>query len=430
MGCGGSTLENDSPTGLVLHKRDKITIHLHVGKDVKVLPTKPQVIVVFGGPGSRKGKLLDDVSHVYGLKLISTETILIEELSKKLDDPTSSKRTEDIAALIKTQPELLRLQWVFSQVCNKIEKEGKNNCFLWDFMPNLKFLMAPFRNAKECENDFKIYENKFPISFAINFTVTNKKNIMAPQCAVPVIAEQKDTNTPAGQPKQSDEADTGRLAKRARLYAECVEIFTEYFSKREKLVSMDVSSKAKEDIWDKVCEFFSNLEIPHVRNVDTVIFFIFDDKDAQNYHTDFLDAKRVNVRDMAVNISAPPERIIPAVCKYIDDTYPIQKKFIVDLHQSSITRDCMKKWVLLKKAYKSLLDPKKVIQFRDIAENVDVQRYIPLQTKSKHKLPKVSALCSSENEVCLFPSDVPHGLCKYVAGLYRTYQEVVISRST
>lgn len=38
---------------------------------------------------------------------------------------------------------------------------------------------------------------------------------------------------------------------------------------------MDVSSKAKEDIWDKVCEFFSNLEVPHVRNVDTVIFFIF-----------------------------------------------------------------------------------------------------------------------------------------------------------
>lgn len=47
MGCGGSTLENDSP-GLVLHKRDKIKIHLHVGKEVKILPSKPQVIVVFG----------------------------------------------------------------------------------------------------------------------------------------------------------------------------------------------------------------------------------------------------------------------------------------------------------------------------------------------------------------------------------------------
>lgn len=284
-------------------------------------------------------------------------------------------------------------------------------------MPNLKFLMTPFRNVKECENDFKIFENRFPISFAINFTVTSEKNILAPQCAVPKAAEPKETKTQSAQPKQSDEADTGRLAKRARLYAECVQIFTDYFAKREKLVSMDVSSKAKEDIWDKVCEFFSNLEVPHVRNVDTVIFFIFDDNDAQNYNTDFLDAKRVNVRDMAVNIAAPPEQIIPAVCKYIDDTYPIQKKFIVDLQQSAITRDCMKK------------DPKKVIQFRDIAENVDVQRYIPLQTKTKHKLPKVSALCSSENEVCLFPADVPHSLCKYIAGLYRAYQDYVISKS-
>lgn len=48
MGCGGSTLESDSPTGLVLHKRDKITIHLHVGNEVKILAAKPQVILVFG----------------------------------------------------------------------------------------------------------------------------------------------------------------------------------------------------------------------------------------------------------------------------------------------------------------------------------------------------------------------------------------------
>jgi hypothetical protein len=65
----------------------------------------------------------------------------------------------------------------------------------------------------------------------------------------------------------------------------------------------------------------------------------------------------------------------------------------------------------------------------DKAENVDVQFYIPFQTKTVQKLPKVSALCSSENEVCLFPMDVPHGLCKYIAGLYRGYKEHVISNS-
>lgn len=42
--------------------------------------------------------------------------------------------------------------------------------------------------------------------------VTNEKNIMEPQCAVPKKADKAETNTPAGQPKQSDEADTGRLA--------------------------------------------------------------------------------------------------------------------------------------------------------------------------------------------------------------------------
>lgn len=67
-----------------------------------------------GGPGSRKGKLLDDVSHVYGLKLISTETVLMEELSKKLENPNSSKRTEDIAALLKVLSIIISLNcWWF-----------------------------------------------------------------------------------------------------------------------------------------------------------------------------------------------------------------------------------------------------------------------------------------------------------------------------
>lgn len=38
---------------------------------------------------------------------------------------------------------------------------------------------------------------------------------------------------------------------------------------------MDVFFKVKEDIWDKVCEFFFNFEVLYVRNVDIVIFFIF-----------------------------------------------------------------------------------------------------------------------------------------------------------
>ena len=69
----------------------------------KVLNFQHLIFYFSGGPGSRKGKLLDDVSHVYGLKLISTETVLLEELSKKIENPNSNKRTEDIASLLKVK---------------------------------------------------------------------------------------------------------------------------------------------------------------------------------------------------------------------------------------------------------------------------------------------------------------------------------------
>lgn len=54
-----------------------------------------------GGLGSRKGKFLDDVLYVYGLKLISIEIVLMEELFKKLENLNFSKRIEDIVVLLK-----------------------------------------------------------------------------------------------------------------------------------------------------------------------------------------------------------------------------------------------------------------------------------------------------------------------------------------
>ena len=64
-----------------------------------------------------------------------------------------------------------------------------------------------------------------------------------------------------------------------------------------------------------------------------------------------------------------------------------------------------------------------MLQFRDI-EECNVKDYIQLGVVPKTPLPSVRALCSSENEVCLFPRDTPHSLCKYIAGLYRAYQEL------
>ncbi|KAK3101354.1 hypothetical protein FSP39_002967 [Pinctada imbricata] len=430
MGCGNSSQEKDS-NAVVTTKKHKVSIHVSIGNNVHLEEKKPQLIIVFGGPGSRKGKLLDDISHVYGIQLLSIEMILLEELGKKLpqEDTDDLRKTAQIAQLVKNQPELMRLHWILNQVGNAIDKLPKNRCYMVDFMPNLKFLMSAFSGVTECDNEFKVFENRYPISFAIDFSVKSVKKQLEPQCAVPVTeaSKAKDNKQTAAQGKQSDEADTGRLARRATLYNNSAKIFVDFFQKSERFVTVDVTSRAEEEIWEKMCELFSKLNVIHLRNTSTVMFFMFEKRDLEHYQVENLEAERVNVIDMAVDINAPPERIIPAVCKFVDDAYPTKKRFIIDLDQSTLTKDCMKKWTLLKRAYKSLLDPKKVLQFRDI-EECNVKDYIPLVLVTKTMMPSVKVLCSSENEVCLFPRDTPHNLCKYVAGLYRAYRELIMQQ--
>ena len=46
------------------------------------------------------------------------------------------------------------------QVGNALEKQPKNRCYMIDFMPNLKFLLTAFNGIPECDNEFKVFENR------------------------------------------------------------------------------------------------------------------------------------------------------------------------------------------------------------------------------------------------------------------------------
>ena len=67
-------------------------------------------------------------------------------------------------------------------------------------------------------NDGLCFVFQFPISFAIDFSCKSVKKQLEPQCAVPSKTDTKEKDkdksgkAPAAASKQSDEADTGRLA--------------------------------------------------------------------------------------------------------------------------------------------------------------------------------------------------------------------------
>ena len=59
------------------------------------------------------------------------------------------------------------------------------------------------------------------------------------------------------------------------MYNNCAKLFVEFFQKTERLVTVDVTSRAEEEIWEKMCEFFTGLKVNHMKNSSTVMFFMF-----------------------------------------------------------------------------------------------------------------------------------------------------------
>ena len=59
------------------------------------------------------------------------------------------------------------------------------------------------------------------------------------------------------------------------LYNNSTKHFLEYFQKKDKIVTVDVSCGIPELVWGRVCEFFSDLDIKAQTTNETVIVYAF-----------------------------------------------------------------------------------------------------------------------------------------------------------
>ena len=60
-------------------------------------------LFISGGPGSKKGKMVYDIAKVFGFSLLNVESIILEELAKKLEEPDPCRLTAQIHQLMKVR---------------------------------------------------------------------------------------------------------------------------------------------------------------------------------------------------------------------------------------------------------------------------------------------------------------------------------------
>ncbi|KAK7476902.1 hypothetical protein BaRGS_00031841 [Batillaria attramentaria] len=390
MGCGGSK-KNDRSGGGVADKK----VSISVGEAVKLPATGPILIFVFGGPGSKKGRLLSELVETYGFTFINVEKLLLRHLVKQVPEPDPLDTTFDAQDVIKEDPQLVSLRWLLEEVGRQMETTSTR--FIVDVMPNLKFLINNDIFLADCTEEMNRFEERHPIAFGINFIQRSAKR------------NKKEAHETSEKEEKvavkSDEADSSRTRRRITLFENNVRPFIDYFQHSDRLVSLDVTGARAEQVWSRLCELFTGLHLNSQALVNYILVFIFEEEELQQVNTDLPSVQVISLKSLVNGPNTSLEEAAAALTKHLDKSDPTIKTFIVDLQGTSINKDLV--------CQVQAEGPCIVFVDEDLAQ---LHRFISLhKTKGGAAPLKFRAVSSTENIVCLFPSHVPVTLCKEIA---------------
>lgn len=421
MGCGTSTpLENEENEGSKFDftRRntlvEKPNVAVEIGKGVKKIDPERRIVFIFGGPGSAKGCIVNDLRAMFGFAFISAEDLILQKLPTKVAgyvvEPISG--THGLAELLANKPEYLTLDWVMEILLEEIENYP-NQPILVDLIPNLKFMMRVDGFIKTCDKEMKEFEKKFPCAFALNLTLSkenllkNIKNSHSPACAKPPSKDPRDASS-----DQGDEMDTSRTKRRFVLYEKSVKDFLHYFSLEDRIVRVDTSAAQVQHVWEAMMDFFAaEMDFSANRVINTLVLFSFDQKTFKSIDTNRYPMKQVLLHELIKQPQAPAEDVLSILAKHLDESALQTRSFLVDVSGTSIDEEHISKEFT-----------KPQILFVDV--NIGQLDYFMHGLKRKTERKKsifrkraqiYKAVSSTENETLLFPERIDTEVCRRIA---------------
>lgn len=121
-------------------------------------------IVLLGGPGSGKGRIIANLRSMFGVRLISIESLIFHYLPKKVQHTMKVSTTKEMANLIRNDPSQISLEWILRLLQHQIENDP-NQIFVVDLIPNLRWLVRNDNLVKECTKEMKAFEEKVPLIY-------------------------------------------------------------------------------------------------------------------------------------------------------------------------------------------------------------------------------------------------------------------------
>ncbi|KAF7635772.1 hypothetical protein Mgra_00004864 [Meloidogyne graminicola] len=253
-------LENDE-IDLNLHRllrlQPPITIDVGSGVDPACASGNdyaPKVIFIFGGPGSMKGILTQELAQEFDFVTIGIEDVIFTYLPQK--EANTVQNTVEINELLRRNPGIINLRWVLQMVSAKIATSHSNaQRFIVDIIPELSFIIKSAAFTTHDHKDQLLeFDRKYKILFALELYISAEYQLLesgpsSSFSASPSTSkskketdEERELRLEARQLLRggADEADKGRLEKRLESFHECAEPFLAFFRKHKRIVRLDL----------------------------------------------------------------------------------------------------------------------------------------------------------------------------------------------
>ncbi|GFN78751.1 adenylate kinase/ump-cmp kinase family and p-loop containing nucleoside triphosphate hydrolase domain-containing protein [Plakobranchus ocellatus] len=295
----------------------------------------------------------------------------------------------EVVSYFQDDPTTVSLTWILKEVTSAVDKNTSGR-FLVDMMPNLKYIIRTANFAQDCSSSMAAFEEKYPISFSLYFSLKMNSNGKSPK---PEEVKEDNEETDGG--FQSDEVDLSRTKRRASMFENSVRSFLEYFEQSERLMTVDVSCRNADAISSRVCELFSKLNLRNQKMVNTVFVFTFDKKliDPELLEENDVDYIRLEKPGTRLSIQSLDDAIRGFVNRL---THTEHKTIVLDLSATNITKHT-----------EAEVSKSSIVFVND----ANMENYFDVPG-CQGMFKTVSSL---ENAVCVFPSDTNPDLCKKIA---------------
>uniref|UniRef100_A0A915E3D8 Uncharacterized protein n=1 Tax=Ditylenchus dipsaci TaxID=166011 RepID=A0A915E3D8_9BILA len=431
MGCapsnaGGNSIKLGRNTKKTAHKdssdsgefnatlRHLLKVHPPVQIDIGSGVRAPQddqhqtVIFIFGGPGSLKGILTQELAQEFEFVTISVEDVVFSYLPSKVANTVSS--TVEMQELLKRDPKIVNLKWILQMISAKLGTSTSQR-FIIDIVPELSSLLrSEAFTARDHDQLLEEFDRKHQVLFALHLYMAEERQLLEGKNSNGTANATKsvDRNIELGEMsaemsafiKGVDEADKGRLERRLESFHSASESFLDYFRKTKRVVRLDLKVPSNEELMPTASRMFVNFGFGRNNDSIRVVLFVAGDYQVEDIDLSYYRLRKIRLSEVSHDKEETLSQQIRAVRKFIYRTAQPNENIIV----------------IMKGINNTDYPPSKRINFLEYHST-----YLDFFIRNREKRSprcrcKMSfrAITSPIGEVCLFPDALPSKLCKKI----------------